>query len=182
MTVTAGPPDTSGITYHLWLKPHGAAHNVLDGVIRALARKLDGPVFEPHLTLLERLDGTEQEHLLRAEQLARQLTRIPISLTGLRFGDEYFRSLYMLVDPSPPVMSTRVRAARAFQRVDDPYLPHVSLLYGVCPEARRTEILSVLPSEITMPFDARALFLIRAASTDPRDWLQIGEFPFAGST
>ena len=57
----------SGATYHLWVKPSGAVRDLLAQTIRELARELGGPVFEPHITLLGDLAGTEEEHIQRSQ-------------------------------------------------------------------------------------------------------------------
>jgi len=53
-------------TYHLWLKPSGPSYEVLAGLIRDLAKELSAPVFEPHVTFLGDLEGSEQDHMNRA--------------------------------------------------------------------------------------------------------------------
>jgi 2'-5' RNA ligase len=180
--VDIGPREGSEPTYHLWVKPHGAAYDVLSRTIHTLARQLDAPVFEPHVTVLGELEGTEEEHVMRGERLARQLAPFRIDLTGAQYGEEYFRSLYMLVEPAPPVMNAHAAAKRIFQRNPErPYMPHLSLLYGVCPPARRAEILSWLRPGVKTSFEPESIVLIRAGSTSTKDWEEIGEFALRGS-
>jgi hypothetical protein len=61
----------SRATYHLWIKPTGAVRDTLVQTIQELAHELGGPMFEPHVTLLGSLIGTEQEHTQRSEIVTR---------------------------------------------------------------------------------------------------------------
>ena len=56
-------------TYHYWFKPSGQAYEILSRTIRDLARELDAPVFEPHISLIGNLDGTEGNLLKEPESL-----------------------------------------------------------------------------------------------------------------
>ena len=131
--------DASTPTYHLWLKPSGAALDVLGGTIRRLARELQVPAFEPHVTLLAYLEGSEREHRLRTAELAERLTPTECVLSKAAYLDEHFRCLFMLVDPTPGILSCHAMAAQAFGKEPEPYMPHVSLVYGSFPESRKLE-------------------------------------------
>jgi 2'-5' RNA ligase len=166
--VTAG-----GASYHLWLKPSGAPHDLLAGAIRELARKLGAPVFAPHVTLLGHLEGKEDEHRRRTELLARELRPFPIVLAEAAHGDAYFQCLFLRVQQSSAVVDAHARACRVFRRPERAYLPHLSLVYGVYPEARKRAIIAGLPAELRTSFAASAVSLIKAESEDPKDWREI---------
>jgi hypothetical protein len=67
-------------TYHLWLKPTGASYEVLAELVGDLAKKLSAPVFEPHVTLLGHLDGSERDYIQRARKLGAIRRRLPEDL------------------------------------------------------------------------------------------------------
>jgi 2'-5' RNA ligase len=167
-------------TYHLWFKPAGRAYETLAQTIRTLAGQLDTPVFEPHVTLLAYLNGGETEHFQRAGELATRLKPCEVILTEPSFQNDYFQCLYMLVHPTPDVMTNRVMAEELFDRAQEPYMPHLSLVYGSLPESRKRAIIRRLPPDIRTSFVATTLYLIRADSMAPKDWREIAAFQFGG--
>ena len=167
-------------TYHLWLKPSGAAYDVLAGTIQRLARELQVPAFEPHVTLLAYLDGSEQEHRLRTAGLAERLAPSECVLSKAAYLDEHFRCLFMVVDPTPTIMSWHAIAAQAFGKGAEAYMPHVSLVYGLFPESRKLEIIGALPAAVRTSFLVKSVTLIRSDSMEPKDWHEIAEYPFRG--
>jgi hypothetical protein len=91
-------------TYHLWLKPTGASYEVLAGLIGALAKKLSAPVFEPHVTLLGHLEGSERDHIQRAIRLGERLEPFWIALGNASYQSEYFKCRFLKVNESAPIM------------------------------------------------------------------------------
>jgi 2'-5' RNA ligase len=161
-------------SYHLWLKPSGKAHDVLAEAIQDLSHKLRSPIFEPHVTLLSGLQGSEQDHLLRTEQLADWLQPLHISLIAPSYQDTYFQCLFLKVEETPPVMEAHARAKAAFaDKAEAAFMPHLSLLYGLYSREVKQEIIATLPSHLRMTFDATALYLTRSDSDDPKDWHEI---------
>jgi 2'-5' RNA ligase len=160
-------------SYHLWLKPSGEPYKALAGAIRELARELGGPVFEPHVTLLGRLEGSEDDHRRRTEVLARELRPFPIVLTDAAQGGAYFQCVFLRVQPSAAIMDARARACRVFDRSEPAYVPHLSLVYGVYPDARKRAIMAGVPPALRTSFAVSAVYLIKAASEDPKDWHEV---------
>jgi hypothetical protein len=59
-------------------------------------------------------------------------------------------------------------------------MPHLSLVYGSYPESRKQAIIRNLPPDVRTSFEVTNLSLIRADSSDPKDWHEIANFPFTG--
>lgn len=169
-------------TYHLWFKPAGAAYEALARTIRDLARELEAPVFEPHVTLLANLDGVQEEHVQRTRELAFQLTPCQVILTEPSYRNEYFQCLFMRVQPTSAVMSSHALAAQVFDRAEERYMPHLSLLYGSFTESRKREIIGLLSPDVRTSFMVNTIYLLKAESTAPEDWREIAEFPFTGGS
>jgi hypothetical protein len=132
------------------------------------------------VTLLSGLVGTEEDHVARCETLARQLQPFRIIPTEPSHEDTYFQCVFLLVQRTSPLLGANALARSIFRHPQGPYLPHVSLLYGHWPEARRRTIIDLLPSDIRTSFDVASVRLIKAFSDDPKDWHEIGAFPMAG--
>jgi 2'-5' RNA ligase len=170
----------SRATYHLWLKPSGAFRDTLTRTIRKLAHELGSPTFEPHVTLLADLIGTEQDHVRRSRIAARQLRPFSIILNQPSYLNQYFQCLFMRVQQTPSLMSAHSLVRRVFEKPEDSYMPHLSLAYGSHPESRKRDIIGELSPEVETSFDVTALFLIRAESNDPKEWHEINSCPFRG--
>lgn len=163
--------------YYLWLKPSHDANTRLSRAIRELAQEHQAPVFEPHITVLGELPGSESQHRVRCEQLAQDLQPVPILLGPAGHNDDYFRCVFLAVDQTHQVIDTRMRASVLFDKPATPYFPHLSLLYGTYPESQRIDIIRQLSRELLDDFEATALSLIRADSRNPRDWHELGSYP-----
>ena len=135
--------------------------------IHELAHELGSPVFEPHVTLLAGLIGTEQEHAQRSRIVAQQLRPFNIILSEPSYRTEYFQCLFMRVEQTPVSDERECLARRVFQKPDETYMPHLSLVYGSYPESRKKAIIRNLPSDVRTSFEVTALSLIRADSSDP---------------
>jgi 2'-5' RNA ligase len=163
----------SSTSYALWLKPSGPAYDVLAKTIQDLAREFDAPMFEPHVTLLANLDGTEEQHLHRSKALAQQLHSFHITLTEASYGHDYFQCVFMRVEQSTEMTRAHALAAQIFHRVGNAYMPHLSLIYGVLGEPRQLEIINRLPTGLRRSFAVNAVYLLRADSPDPKDWSEV---------
>jgi 2'-5' RNA ligase len=136
-------------------------------------------VFAPHVTLLGHLEGSEGEHQRRTEQLARELRPFPIVLTDASHGETYFQCVFLRVQESPALTNAHARARRVFDAPDRTYMPHLSLVYGDYPVARKQTIIARLRAEFRTSFDASSVYLIKAGSEDPKDWHEVARAPFA---
>lgn len=166
----------SNVIHSLWFKPTGPTFDVLVEVIERYARESGATPFEPHVTLLGNLDGTEPEILRRSEALGRQLRRFDIELVEPAFGQEHFQCVFMCVRETANVMDANSQARQAFNQAPGKYMPHLSLVYGSFSETRKREIIARLP-DLRLTFAATAVHVIRADSDDPKDWHEVGAYP-----
>ena len=158
-------------TFHLWLVPTGAVYDQLAGVIADLSSRHHGPAFDPHLTLLGRLEGEEEVLVDRAHQFARALHPFEVRLKEPGYEAQYFRCLFLPAEPSPAILDAHQQATQIFDaQPASAFDPHVSLLYGLFPESLKQEIIRALPPDLPGSFLVSRLQLIRAASTNPQDW------------
>src|SRR5262249_48834997 len=137
----------------------------------------EAPVFEAHVTLLGNLEGTEEEHLRRTESLALQLSPFTVVLNQPAIGDKYFHCVFLTVEPTAEVMNANAVARRTFGRGPETYEPHVSLVYGRYPRARREQMAASVAHDVQRSFEATSVQLIRADTTNPVDWHVIAVCP-----
>ena len=146
-------------------------YNRLAGVISDLSALYRGPTFDPHLTLLGKLEGEEESLTDLTKQLARALHSFEVRLKEPGCEPHYFRCLFLPVEPSPSLLEAHRRAKQIFDgQSTSAFNPHVSLLYGVFPERVKQEIVTDLPTDLPNTFPVSRLQLIRADSTNPQDW------------
>ena len=106
-------------TFHLWLVPTGEACNRLAVVISELSALYHGPKFDPHLTLLGKLEG-EEEHLADlTKQLAHVLRPFEIQFKEPGYESQYFRCLFLPIELSLPILEAHQQAEQIFrQKID----------------------------------------------------------------
>ena len=157
--------------FHLWLVPTGMAYDLLAGIIADLSARYRGPQFNPHLTLLGRLEGEQESLVGLTQQLARLLEPFEVRLEAPSYEPLYFRCLYLPAEPSPPLLEAHRQATQIFDaQPTSSFDPHVSLLYGLFDESVKQEIITALPPDLPGTLSISRLQLIRAVSTNPLDW------------
>lgn len=119
--------------HSLWLMPEPAWAAEFSAVNRELAAEFGAPEFEPHLTLL---GGTARDPAWLAATLVALSRGIPAferPIADVRVGESRFRSFYAWFEPAGQLAELRRRAGvglHASGEMLEPFLPHVSLLYG----------------------------------------------------
>ena len=157
--------------FHLWIVPTGAVCDRLAGVISELSTRYHGPAFDPHLTLLGRLEGEEGILVDRTHQLARALHPVEVRLKAPGYEPHDFRCLFLPAEPSPPLLDAYQRSTQIFDaHPTSAFDPHISLLYGLFPESVKQDIIRSLPPDLPTACLASRLQLVRADSTSPEDW------------
>lgn len=168
-----------GTTYHLWLKPSGKIYDILAKTIADLSNAYQGPFFEPHVTLLGSLPGTEEEISLRSSQLGTLLQPFDIQLTEPAHGDEYFQCVFLKAQETPAIMNAHALARKLFGKDTSPYMPHLSLLYGHYSIELKDTIAATLHETLGLNFTVDTFDLIRAGSENPKDWISILTVPLS---
>ena len=168
-----GPQDT---LYSLWLRPEPAAARHLGCVIHDLARRYGSPVFPPHITLLGSIAGAESDILRAARQLARALPRFDVALGDIDYLPEYYRCLFIRVEPDEALLAANRRAKAEFERLaDKAFMPHLSLLYAELDEDHKRDEAADLAGRYPARIEIEGLD-VYTTSGDPRHWRRIASF------
>ena len=144
------------VTY--WLCPAEPARDHFAAVIRELAARFDGPVFEPHVTLhVAKTEGENPGSVLETVAKGRQPYRLAVR--GLDYSDEFTKTLFVQFAPDAEVarLSDEIRRASAPQN-DYELNPHVSLIYKTMDDETKRQ----LASSLTLPFSEVVLDLVKA--------------------
>lgn len=161
------------ITYHLWIKPSGKVYDILRKTIGNLSKAYQGPFFDPHVTLLSFLTGTEEEIAFRSEQLGTSLQPFDVQLNNPAYGDQYFQCVFLKAQESPELMNAHKLARKLFLKDTNAYMPHLSLLYGHYSVEQKDKITATLSDTLRLSFSVEKFELIRSGSEDPKDWISI---------
>ncbi len=177
----------SPISAHsVWLVPDraGAIFARLRGLIEALARRSNGEVFDPHVTLVGSLAGDPGELAARTRALTQSLARFEIALgqvVARPLDANRYRRLFAEVEPTEPVIAANAAGRAALGAGGgEAYAPHLSLAYAdgtpaafeaLKGEAERAAIAG-------LHFEVNALELWQ--TTGPvADWRLAGSLPLA---
>ncbi len=189
-------------SYSLWLMPSGKSHSDLVSIIGNLAKTHSTPVFEPHVTLLWPITGTETEIIAKTQKLASFLVPFSVELGKPDWTAEYFRCIFLNAEKTDMLMGSNLKAQELFsqkpanhvqillstygekmtketlEREKEPkFNPHLSIMYGNIPQNIKTSIIKGLNIP-KMSFRVNSLFLYEITA-DPKNWRLVKEFRLA---
>lgn len=106
----------------------------LSSLVRELAARFGTPVFTPHLTLR---GDTEMPADRLAEEIAAAASQVPVfaePISAIETTEAFFRAFYARFAVSSPLATLK----RSLDPdAAEPFMPHVSLLYGVLAAERK---------------------------------------------
>lgn len=163
--------------HSIWLMPAGAVRQELASLIARLATAHGAPLFPPHVTLIGKLAEPEAVLIGKTRQVAARLAAYELQLGTVDYIDEYFRSLFVHIGETEPVLRANAVAREVFERYSDPsYMPHLSLLYGEFSSELKDAIIAEIGRTLSRKFLATSLFLYSTQGTT-REWYCVEEFP-----
>lgn len=129
--------------YSIWLVPKDDAVFVrLYNVIKAIGKQYSTPMFEPHITLIGSLLGSEQEVMEKTASLAGRIKPYTATFGNVDQFDEYFKALIVRMQKTPEVMESNRMAREVFVKQGSTgYMPHLSLMYADLPKETKDKII-----------------------------------------
>jgi 2'-5' RNA ligase len=149
-----------------WLLPAPPAQEFFRATVGRLAAQHDAPLFEPHLTLAVGSDSaTKSQRILTG--IASEPLDLPAA--GIDFTSKFTRTLYLRFQTTPELEQLR-NSLGLEQGKDDPFEPHVSLLYKSIPVEEQSRLAAgiKLPFQ-TVRFDALQVVRCRVPVATPAD-------------
>jgi 2'-5' RNA ligase len=168
----------------VWIRPEGPAAIALEQAIRSIQKRYGGPGGWPHITVAQDLECPVLELERRLEEIAVQVPPFPVRLDGIGWRDEYWRCLFVHVQPSNDLIAAHRAAREAFGlKAAADFEPHVSLLYGQFGEDRKEQMAVELGERLAdLRFDAGAIEFVNAAPEVPvEEWRTLHEHPLLPS-
>lgn len=161
--------------YSIWLTLPESTKKRLDEVVTQLAAEHGGPFFEPHLTLLSGIKGSEGEVIAKSEQLAMQLNELPLTLAGVSFSVTYFQCVLVRITPTAALLDAYLAAATLFSIEPALFMPHISVFYGNHSMPEREKLAQTVNVE-KEAFVINTLTLTPSVP-NPAEWNHIVDFP-----
>ena len=158
--------------------PRGEVYDRLSRIVQRLSDRYGAPQFCPHVTLLGDCVGPRRELIGRAARVAATLRPFVLRLEEIGFLDEYFRCLFVHVALTEPLRKAHQAACREFgMEREPPFMPHLSLLYGIFPRSLKEEIIAEIGPRLDLQFKARSLHLWQT-NGGQRKWRRLASFGF----
>lgn len=156
---------------------HDACKKLAD-LIYTLSKQYLTPVFEPHISLLEDVVGSEEEIISKTEKLANFITPFSVRLTDFGYEDTYFRSFFVDVQECHEIMKANSLAREIFNTENDlQFKPHLSLMYGEnIPMSVKEKIVSSIGNKLNIEFEAKSIFIYKSDDR-PEKWERVKEIP-----
>lgn len=167
------------INYSILAIPPEPVYGQLYKIIKELSKKYDGPLFEPHLTIL----GNIEKDLTVIEKGVEKLTKfyapLELVLDRLSFSTTYFQSVFVRVKSTAGLMQCNLELKKFFDVENSVFMPHISLLYGNHNMLTREKVVSEIkihPTSITI----KDLVILSSSSPNPEEWKIIKTVSFKG--
>lgn len=146
---------------------------MLRSITQELRADFPGPLFEPHLTLVEEVDHGADSLAKHCRHIAEGMDRITVPVEAIGTSALYFRSFYVRFPAVGPLAELRERAVAAIPRDhSSPFMPHVSLLYGTAESIETEEARRTLETRLAArPICFDRICVVASAKTIPiSDW------------
>lgn len=112
----------------IWLRFNSA---YLSEIILKLARKYNGPVFQPHCTLIGKTDVSLPRLKSAIIDLDRTFDLRHVRTKNISFSDNYWRSFYIELDEKMILTKWHEHICDILSiKHDRDFLPHISLMYN----------------------------------------------------
>jgi 2'-5' RNA ligase len=169
-------PSGRGIS--IWLSPLEEEAGPLRELIRDLARELGTPAFEPHVTLLPGLPGSQETIAKTAGQLlTTDLEAMRVTLGPAQTGPPPFRCLYLPIALTFRLVHAHAVLRQAFAVGDErPFEPHLSLVYGHLGEEQGRRLAGEIAAKAPGRLRLGALEVVRTEGPVER-WQSVARLP-----
>ena len=87
----------------------------------------------------------------------------------------------MRIEETSTLLDAHAYARTVFHKeAVPPFMPHVSLLYGLYPTSLKEQIIGALSTSLSVQFTASVVTVFRVEGNSPNDWHKVQTFSFRG--
>lgn len=116
--------------HSIWLMPSTTDGALFAEVLADLSGRFGTPLFTPHLTIAGDTDRPVTQLATEIAEAGRQVAAFSEIVAGIETSETFFRSFYARFAVSPPLAALK---RQLDGQAGEPFMPHVSLLYGPVP-------------------------------------------------
>jgi len=162
-----------------WLMPAATEKAWLSEVIQSLAARVNGPVFEPHVTLYSGpAEPSERIREILAE-FARKTSAKTLRPAGLSHSDQFTKTLFVEFAGDTALIHLTMKLKQLSAQPEDYQpKPHLSLLYANLPQVQRETLARSILIPKVLRFDSLKAVLTGASTrsrTDVESWRVVVE-------
>lgn len=162
--------------YSIWVIPPEPVTNTLTDIVKKLAHDFDGPIFEPHMTILGNIDLELPRIIEVIKPVSESLTQLELSFGPVSFSTTYFQNVLIRINSTTKLMQLNMDLKQALNVNNDVFMPHISLLYGNHDMDLREKATQSV-SGIDTAFAVNEL-VITPSTPSPSEWIHSATIPF----
>ena len=132
-----------------WLMPSAPRRDFFATLIAEIAQRFDAPIFQPHLSIFA--EPASAAHARRViKEVAADFGPIGMSVAGVRFSEEFFKTVFVQFFASAAVMQLSAAIQSRSVHAGSYHIdPHLSLIYkNMSPDDKNK-----LAGSLRLPFD-----------------------------
>lgn len=163
-------------SYYFWLMPQKETYDKFQKIIHDLGQTYDTPTFEPHVTLVSGLNKNETHLIEKINAFVQGKHSLSVVPEGIDYAQGMLTALYLKIHNTPAIDQLNAQAREDLQPLDqDPYHPHLSLLYGDIMDYEKKRIVT----ELNLSFKTITLDKLKLVKghSDVTQWCVIKEWP-----
>ena len=116
--------------YGLFLLPEESIGKKYQKIISDIAATYHTKEFKPHVTLIKKLELEEKEVLSLTNEIVKWLKPIKTKFIEIEYSDRIYRSINITVLKTQELLKAHNRANQLFEHKEEPFIPHLSIVYG----------------------------------------------------
>lgn len=161
--------------YSILLIPEGEIHAKLSGIINKLSDKYNLPKFEPHITLIGKIDKPVEQVISKTYELSKKIKPYKIRINKQIHFNEDYQSLFLKGKITKKILRIDLIAKKIFSdKKDEEYLPHLSLMYKNSSLEMKEQIRLDI-RDLNLKFKVKKIHLFSTAN-GPKNWYKVKEF------
>jgi len=167
------------MSYTIWLVPNEEkVKTYLAQIIKELADKYNGPIFEPHATLLGDLPLRLDEVTKGCEHFVSKTNSFKAEIDSIEYSTTYYQCIFARLKPTPELMSLYDLAKQSLGLTKQSiFMPHISLFYGDVSYQLRQEIVDSMQF-VPQQFTVASVIVVPGGENPPSEWKHLTELKF----
>jgi 2'-5' RNA ligase len=165
--------------YSVWLVPDrgSEAYHQLEEAIEEYAQlDEDAPEFEPHITVVGGISGSESVLEEGVRSLAEGQDVFDVEFAGVQCSTTRHQCVFLLVEPTAEVLFLHQEAVEVFDVDDGMYVPHLSLIYSDMDVEERLDLVESIDTSV-FPSTVQIGELVLVKTTGPAsEWETVARY------